>query len=153
MKNNFETNNSQTIGIRRRDLLPVWIKVFTWLFLIMSLVIPVALAFGILKLPFNLELYGLVSTDPFSLIGLVILGLIAFKGVIAYGLLGSKPWAVRFAKADAMFGIGFCAAMMIVSLIKYSQGVMGFSFRLELLILIPYLLVMMKIEEDWSQGY
>lgn len=44
---------------RRKQLLPLWIKIFTWIFLIFGTIIPFALVLGILGFSFDVALYGL----------------------------------------------------------------------------------------------
>lgn len=42
---------------RRRNLLPLWIKVFTWIFLIFGGLVPVAFLLGLFGVDLNLSLY------------------------------------------------------------------------------------------------
>ena len=71
-KSNFEEFDNLEIKHQRRKLLPIWIKVFIWIFFFFG-------AIGLLMLlliPFtntmDLSLYGLTTNNPKSLIGILI---------------------------------------------------------------------------------
>lgn len=134
---------------RRRDLLPIWIKIFLWIFLFMALLMPVAMVFAIMDYASNLSIYGFESNTPFSAIGFIITSLITYKGIIAYGLWTEKDWAVKHAINDAIIGILACTLAMILPLFLYN--IMHFTFRLELIVLVPYLFKMREIKNDWNQ--
>ncbi len=138
-------------NLRRRDLLPIWVKVFVWIFLLFGAVIPVALFFGITGGYFELSLYGLETGKPLSLIGMTITLLFVFKAVVAFGLWTEKKWAVKMAIVDAIIGIITClVAMPIFSFFGADRDVnFSVTFRFELIILICYLLKMWKIRGEW----
>jgi len=145
-------NSIETTPQRRRALLPTWIKVFTWIFLIFGILAPFSLIFGIAGYQFNLSLYGLDTMNPITLIGILIMSLSALKGTVAFGLWTEKTWAVNLAIIDAIVGIVICLILTFASpLMTVDEGHVGFSFRIELLILIPYLLKMRKIKPDWME--
>ena len=148
--NNVEAESSQEVKLKRNHILPIWIRVFTWFFALLALMVPVALVYGMLGLPFKLELYGVATHAPFSLTGIAILLLIAMKGVVAFGFILNRVWSVALGRVDAFIGIGFCLAMMIMPLFELFYGRITFELRLELLVLIPYLLVMKRIKKDWE---
>jgi hypothetical protein len=55
---------AQQIGaVRRKSLLPWWIKVFMWIFLFLGALAPVGLIFGLLGNWFHISLYGLVMAS------------------------------------------------------------------------------------------
>ena len=136
---------------RRRDLLPWWVKVFIWIFLIFGAIAPLALIAGIAGFNFEISLYGLEANEPFSIIGISLILIYIFKGVTAYSLLKEKNWAVTLGIMDAIIGIAFCSLATIYPLINSGSGA-NFSFRLELLLLIPYLLKMIKIKSEWEKS-
>ena len=70
-------NNSLT---RRRNLLPTWIKVFLWFFLIGSAISAILLIAGSLLTHISLSIYGISATHPYSMTGLLICFLFLFKG-------------------------------------------------------------------------
>ena len=138
-------------NLRRRDLLPIWIKIFTWIFLLFGAIAPIALIFGIIGMRFNLALYGLETIQPLSLAGILIIILFAIKGVVSFGLWTEKEWAVKLAIIDAIIGIIVCVfVMVIIPFISQNNG-MNISLRLELIPLIPYLIKMRKIKTEWSE--
>ncbi|WP_299765457.1 hypothetical protein [uncultured Dokdonia sp.] len=55
---------------RRRDLLPIWIKVFLWFFMIFGFFAPICLLLGILGFDVSLALYGLEATNALTVNGL-----------------------------------------------------------------------------------
>lgn len=134
---------------KRKDLLPWWIKIFSWIFLIFGVVGIISLVFEILGYKFQLSIYGLDTREPTSLIGISITIIFLFKGITAYGLLVQKKWAIIFGIVDAISGIVICTSLIIHSFINPGSN-QNFGFRLEILLLIPYLLKMIKIKSLWE---
>lgn len=150
MENIILDNPIETTSQRRRALLPTWIKVFTWIFLIFGILAPISLILGVAGYQFNLSLYGLDTMEPITLIGILIISLFALKGTVAFGLWTEKTWAVNLAIIDAIIGIVICIILTFAGpLMVAGEGHIRFNFRLELLFLIPYLLKMRKIKPDW----
>ncbi|MFN0083088.1 MAG: hypothetical protein ACKVOM_11285 [Ferruginibacter sp.] len=56
--------------IERKKLLPWWIKVFSWIFLVFGVIVPVAFIAGLLGYGIDLSICGLTTTEPISLIGI-----------------------------------------------------------------------------------
>jgi len=135
-------------GLRRRKLLPTWIKIFLWIFMVFGIVAPIGLVLGFLGVDFNIALYGLETTKALSAVGLTIITLLAVKGAVSFGLWTEKDWAVKLAIADAVVGIVLCVLVMLVPLFLADNA--GFNFRLELIVLILYLFKMQKIKTDWE---
>jgi hypothetical protein len=119
-------------------ILPWWIKAFSWLFLLIGGCSAILLILCLFGLQYELSLYGLAANGTLSFTGLLISVLFILKGIVAFGLLTHKQWANMLAIIDAVTGIVICIVVMILPLF-YSDGV-GFSLRLELALLIPYLL-------------
>jgi hypothetical protein len=71
--------------LRRRLLLPWWIKTFCWIFMIFALIAPLGIIFAIFGWKFQLALYGLQTNAPLSLVGLSVIALFALKGITALG--------------------------------------------------------------------
>jgi|SRR5687767_4239274 len=135
---------------RRKDLLPWWVKVFIWIFLIFGAIAPLGLIVGMMGYDFEISLYGLETNKPISIIGVSLILIFFFKGITAYSLLKEKNWAVILGIMDAITGIALCSLAMIYPLINTASET-NFSFRLELLLLIPYLLKMLKIKSEWEK--
>ena len=133
----------------RKKLVPLWVKIFCWIFIVFSILVPVAIVFAVVGSNFNISLYSLETNDSFSITGICLLLLYLFKGIVAYFILQEKDLAVKLAIIDAVAGILICVLMMILPNILL-QGNMNFSFRLEILFLIPYLVKMIKIKPEWE---
>lgn len=148
--NILDDHQMEPSNLRRRDLLPTWIKVFVWIFIVFGAVVPVALIMGLLGMTVNLALYGLETLTPFSLIGMLVIALFGLKGIVAFGLWTEKEWAVNLAIIDAIIGILICICVMVFPIIDNSGG-FNISFRIELLLLFPYLIKMRKIKSEWIE--
>lgn len=131
---------------RRRDLLPWWIKFFSWIFMFLGVMAPAGLVIAAIGSPFHLSLYGLESNAPLSFTGLVITFLYILKGVSACGFLAETDWAIEFGQVDAVIGILMCTFLMFSYLFTLDGS---FDLRLELLILVPYLWQLNKIKRSW----
>ncbi|RPD41663.1 hypothetical protein [Chitinophaga barathri] len=134
--------------IRRRSLLPWWIKVFTWIFLVFGGLLPLGFIAGIAGINYEIALYGLESNHPLSLTGLSLFALFALKALVAYGLWMEKEWAVQAGIIDALIGIGICVYQMFIS--PFLGPGFVISMRLELIALIPYLLKLRRLYDDWK---
>lgn len=137
----------QINGIPRKKLLPLWIKIFTWIFLIFGAFVPIIIILGIMGYRAQLALYGLETNEPFSFIGITITLLFIIKGITAFGLLKEKVWAIKIGIADAIIGITICTLIMLYPFINSEAK---FSLRIELIALIPYLLLFWKIKTEWE---
>ena len=136
--------------VSRRKLLPLWIKIFTWIFMVMGALAILGIPAGLIGARFNIAIYGMQSTDPLSPVGLFATAILVFKGVVAYCLWTEKDWAVTLGVADAILGILACSFMMVVVPFLGNNGPASFEFRLELALLIPFLLKMLQIQLRWS---
>ncbi|WP_375561936.1 hypothetical protein ACE193_05150 [Bernardetia sp. OM2101] len=146
----FQEGKDKEIKARRRKLLPIWIKVFIWIFMIIGFFAPLSIVAGLFGYSFSLSIYSLETVSPISLLGGFIILLIFYKGVIAFGLWTEKKWAVDLALIDAIIGIGVCAFVMMSDLF-FREGGMKLNIRLELILLIPYFLKMYKIKTEWEE--
>ncbi len=135
--------------IRRRNLLPWWIKLFTWIFLLFGAIAPFGLIFGLLDFNFQLGLYGIETFEPISYTGLLLIGVFLFKGIIAFGLWTERDWAILLGQIDAIIGIVICFFVMFV--LHFIDDRYGFimPLRLELILLIPFLIRLRKVKDEW----
>lgn len=133
---------------RRRDLLPTWIKIFLWIFLIGGAVAAGLLIAGSLITQTSLSLYGMNANHPYSMTGLLICSLFLFKGIVAYGLWFEQKWAPQAAIADAIIGIAVCLVMMAI--IPFMYPSISFTLRLELIPLYFYFKKMQSIKKTWE---
>jgi len=132
---------------RRRDLLPLWIKFFTWIYLIFGVSGLILLVIGLFFNEVNLSIYGIASDRIYSTYGILIIVLFIFNGIIAYGLWCEKDWGPKLGIIGAIIGIGICSYIMLI--IPFLYGSRNFTIRIELIILIPYLLKLQKLQKIW----
>ena len=137
----------QENGILRKRMLPLWIKIFTWIFLIISAIAPIVFVLGLMGFTAQLALYGLETNEPLSPIGILITALFIIKGITAFGLLKEKDWAIKIGIADAIIGIVICTLVMLYPIINSGSKL---SLRIELVALVPYLLKLLKIKTQWE---
>lgn len=133
---------------RRRNLLPIWIKIFLWIFLIGGALAVIFLMAGSLMTHISLSLYGMDANHPYSMTGFLICTLFIFKGIVAYGLWFEQDWAAQAAIIDAIIGIAICLIMMAI--IPFVNPAISFTLRLELIPLYFYLVKMQKIKKTWE---
>jgi hypothetical protein len=141
----------QLTAVKRKTLLPWWIKVFMWIFMAFGVIAPFGLIFALFGYSFQLSLYGLDTSEPLSVTGICITALFLFKGITAFGLFREMDWAVKLGITDAVSGIIICVAVMLYPFFVSGSG-SGFSFRLEILLLIPYLNKLLKIKYVWENA-
>lgn len=134
--------------IPREKLLPLWIKIFAWIFLIVGLLMPIILVLGIIMHSFEPALYGIESNTLYSSAGIFVVVLFIFKAVTAFGLLKHKYWAIKVGITDAIMGIIICCGVMLYEMTQHTQ----FMFRLELIALIPYLLKLKNMKHSWENS-
>ncbi|MEP5253802.1 MAG: hypothetical protein ABJQ39_02005 [Winogradskyella arenosi] len=133
---------------RRRALLPWWIKVFCWFFMLFGLMAFVCFFLGFTSIKPALALYGFESYEPFSAYGLIVIIVGVFKGITAFSLWFEKNYAITLGKIDALIGILICGISMLV--LPFITAGITIQIRLELVVLIPYLWKLNKIEESWK---
>ncbi|MBS2098702.1 hypothetical protein [Carboxylicivirga linearis] len=134
----------------RRQLLPLWIKIFLWFFLITGgLAIPGLLA-GLLGATYSISLYGLESYEPISPVGLLLSIIFIVKAITAFALWTEKDWAIQLALFDGYAGILVCGIMMFVYPFLNLANGFHFNLRLELIALIPFVIKMHDIQKEWN---
>lgn len=139
----------------RQSLLPWWMKFFIWIFMIVGIFSAVSIAFKMVGITLYFgypmddtsSIYGLESSDIFSPLGLLINLLILFKGVTSYGMWMGKDWAMNYASVDAVLGLVVCI-FSLVFLPFVDAG--SINLRLEILLLIPYLIKCLKLRAEWK---
>ena len=140
-------NQFDIIKINRRQLLPWWMKFFCWLFMIFGVAAIGCLLLGLFGIPENLSLYGFESNQQFSLTGIIILVVAIFKGITAFSLWFEKDYAIILGTIDAITGIILCVVFMTVLPLAIAN--FHATIRLELILLIPYIIKLKKIQPEW----
>ena len=142
----FESNSNK----RRRKLLPWWIKFFCWFFMLFGVLALICFFLGFFNLSVDLSFYGLNTNQPFSMIGLIVIGLALFKGFSAYSLWFETSNAINIAIVDTVIGIVMCTMSMFVFPFLGDENTFEFSLRLELVLLVPYLIKLNRIKKEWE---
>ncbi|TWI81746.1 hypothetical protein IQ13_2765 [Lacibacter cauensis] len=138
-------------SIKRSKLLPWWIKIFMWIFLVISFFVPVLLVLAILGFEIQLAIYGLDTNRVFTFTGLLLVLVFATKGVVSFGFIKEKDWAVQLAMIDAIAGIIICVYTSYIQPLL-SEDVSFSLLKLELVLLIPYLVKLNRIKEQWASA-
>jgi hypothetical protein len=141
-----EISGNAESAITRRKLIPLWIKVFGWIFMVMGAVIPLlAIVAAVIGQPTSYEIFGLqYRGSPFHPMALLISAIILSLAVSAYGLLFGKPWGLSACLITGYGGAAICLGTTVYSI---AQG--SLNIRLELLVHIPYLMRLHKIKPLW----
>lgn len=147
----LDSNLDSKEAIQRRKLLPWWIKVFCWIFMIFGILSPIVEVLGLIGFRFNQSIYGLETNDPISILGLSLSAIFILKAITAFGLWFEKDWAITLGQIDAITGIIICIYVMCIHPFIYERAGSSFNFRLELLLLIPYLIKLNKIKSSWNK--
>lgn len=133
---------------RRRKILPWWIKTFCWIFMLFGILSFVCLILGFTNIKPALAFYGFETNEPFSLNGLIVIAVGILKGITAFALWFEKDFAIKIGKIDAIIGIVLCGISMFI--LPFLQDGFNITIRLELALLIPYLIKLNKIQKEWE---
>ncbi|MEM7084042.1 MAG: hypothetical protein AAF465_15035 [Pseudomonadota bacterium] len=130
----------------RKAMIPLWIKVFGWLFLVFGALMPVLFIVSLITgSPVTLNIFGFVyHGPPLALPAMLLCLVFAALSVAAFGLLFAKDWGVKVCLV-----VGYlCLAMALTStVVSVLNGV--FFLRLEILFLVPYLWKLHKMSAKW----
>ena len=138
--------SSQNITSYRKGLIPLWIKIFGWLFIILGFTVTGTGIFSaITGTPGAYSIYGLgVYGKIYSPLAMFILSLFIVHAISAYGLLFAKDWGLL-----ACLILGYIsAAICIFTMLTPTDT--EINIRLELIVLILYLVKLHKIRKNWS---
>ena len=119
--------------------------------MITSVIAALGIIAGLFGLNFQVGLYGLDTVTPLSLTGVVLTLLFLLKGLVGFGLWTEKDWAIEAGMIDAVIGMTACVFVMVIPFVGTNTG-KGFSFRLELILLIPYFLKLKEISPKWKSS-
>ncbi|ULC60348.1 hypothetical protein MBM09_05005 [Flaviramulus sp. BrNp1-15] len=108
----------------------------------------VCLILGLTNIKPALAFYGFETNEPFSLNGLIVISVGIFKGIVAFALWFEKDYAIKIGKIDAIVGIILCIISMLV--LPFIQDGFTITIRLELALLIPFLIKLNRIEKEWE---
>lgn len=127
----------------RKQLIPLWIKIFGWLFMIVALIVFATAFLGaITSTEGYYSLYGLeVNGSVYSPLAILIISLFLSHGLCAYGLLFAKDWGAVACLILAYLSVAICLLSMIFGT--------GTNIRLELLVLVFYILKLHQLNKVW----
>lgn len=143
--NGQDMNNDKSLA--RKTLIPLWIKIFGWLFIVMGVLVPF-LYIGSLIFGFSASytMFGLeYEGNAKALMPLVISTVILINGLCAYGLLFGKDWGLTACIVFGCIGLLLTLGTMLFEMI-FNGSMM---IRLEPIIQIPYLVKLHKIKAHW----
>jgi hypothetical protein len=135
--------------IRRRSLLPIWMKIFVWFFMILGIAAIPLLILGLSGFKFYIGLYGLETNTPGSFIGILLEVVFVFKAVVSFFLWFEKKQAIVLALIDAAVGILICFGVMF-NFQGFALGEHSINFRPETLVLMLYLIKLIRIRSKWG---
>ena len=130
----------------RRKLIPIWMRIFCWIFMLLGFLGIVCLIIGAFNIPVRMSLYGYETNSPISFMGFFLAAVICIKGFAAYSLWFEKDNAISIGKFDAILGFILC----IIAFVYYPLVHHKISIRLEILFLIPYYRILNRIEYAWD---
>ncbi len=146
--NSFEEFENIKSRSKRRKLLPWWIKVFCWIFMLFGFLSIVCLILGFTDIKPSLAFYGFETNELFSLTGLTIISVGTLKGFTAFSLWFEKDLGIKLGQIDAIIGIVLCGISMLV--LPFLQDGYNLTIRLEIALLIPFLIKLNKIQKEWK---
>ena len=137
-------------AVDRKKLIPLWIKIFGWVFMVMGAgVLVMAIVAVAIDQPASYDIFGLhYRGSPLDPIALLISAIILSLAVSAYGLLFARPWGLNACLVTGYGGVAICLGTTAYSAISHGS----FSLRLEPLVQVPYLLKLHRIRPLWLRS-
>lgn len=142
MEETIQAKQPKQTKQQRKALVPKWIKVFGWFFILLGVVAPVLyIASALFGFVASYELYGLsYHGTAYSIMPLAICSLGLLSGISAYGLLFAQDWGLK-----ACLIMGYLGLFITILSMVLAPGMI----RLEPLLQIPYLIKLHKIKPQW----
>lgn len=139
----------ESSSYRRLYLLPLWIRVFTALFLLLGYATIVLFILGLTGSTVSLTIYGLGSDEVTSIEGLGITLLLLFKGVAAFGLWTERRWGIDVAIIEGLVSIIACLCVMYpLSFLVDDQDAFPL-LRYTLMVLPIYIIRLILVRTKW----
>ena len=137
--------------VRRRKLLPWWVIGFSWVFMLIGVAVIISLPFAAFGISFDLSFYGIETTEPLSLTGLLVISLFILKAFTAYSLWFEKDWAISVGYLDGVIGLLICAFIMWV-MPFLTEGFEN-EFKIEVIFLLGFLYILKKRQLQWENSH
>ena len=141
----------------RKKMVSWWMKFFCWVFLVLAVLAPVCLLVPSLGFRIGddisiggsrVALYGLNAANNADGLTQFIVVLFILKGIVSYGLLSEKDWAMKLGMIDGAIGVIICFITMLV--LPFFD--FGFRFSWELLFLFPYQARLWRFRVLWEEN-
>jgi uncharacterized membrane protein YagU involved in acid resistance len=130
--------------------IPKWLKYFAVLFTITGVGVPIVILLNIIGFETVISIYGLNSNSIFHWSGILIVLVFSIKFLVSYGVLKRRKWSFRLAITDAFIGILICIFNFGIFDILTNKSNVNFELRLEIFLLVPYLIYLLKTKSKWE---
>ena len=142
----IKKSETELIG-KRKEILPSWIRFFSWIFLIMFFVPILFIGALILDDPYSLRMFGFsYSGDEVTFVSLLLAFIMTLSAVVAYGILWGKDWAIKVGIFYAICALLMCFTSLYISI---TNEILNIQF--EPIFLIPFLIVLIKRNKQWDE--
>jgi len=131
-------------------LLPWWAKGISLIYLFIGCLSIIAVILKISGFAIPSSIYGLSSSNLFSVIGIGILLIFALKGYVGYLLLTGNFKATKWGIGDSIVGISICIFTGLIWPFFDEFESVNIVIRLEFFILIPLLLLFIRLKNKWN---
>lgn len=143
--NELDTSNVKLQA--RKALIPLWIKIFGWLFIAMGALVPFvyigSLTFGFSA---SYTMFGLgYEGNAAALMPFLISIIFLINGLCAFGLLFGKDWGLTACIVFGYIGLLLTIGTMLFEII-FNGSMM---IRLDPIIQIPYLVKLHRLKVYW----
>ena len=143
--------------LRRKDLLPKWIRFFCWFVIIMGALTVISCFLLLFIMPPHAKVE---DTERFQrlLLYLFVLTLIVmgFKIFTAISLLREKQWAVKLAMAEACIYFIICSFPIISELILSDSASTDYistvAVSVQMILIVPYFIKLYQIKDVWRRS-
>lgn len=133
--------------------IPKWLKYFSFFFIVTGFAISIVIVLNIFGFQTPLRIYGLNSNTILNWPGVLIGIVYGIKFLVSYGVLKRRKWSFGLAIFDAILGIVICISNFGITDILTNKSNIDFELRLEIFLLIPYLIYMIKSKSEWEKSY
>jgi hypothetical protein len=138
-------NHVGSVKLARRELLPGWLQLLSWLSLVYLLVPALLPLFAVLPGETTASAFGLSHRgSAFAPMALLISAVLFVHGVAAFGLLWGKSWGVTAA-------IGVCCLGLSISLYT-SAGSSSSETHFAPVIQILVLIALVRVRRRWAEA-
>lgn len=132
--------------MKRKEILPTWIRFFAWLHLLLFIA-PLVFLVGLLDVgEMTFAFYGLEYKGPTPLhpIAVTVTLVASLSATVAYGILWGKDWAISLGIIYGWIALACCAAAVYLN-----YKVNFVHIPLEPLLLIPFIIVLRRRKMAW----